>query len=537
MAFQGAITSDFLKKVRLDDSKKEALLDFAATDFFSLRDNLVNYIKAAYPLDYNFFVASDMGAMFLELTAAMGHILSYKADYLANENYLATARTRNSVRKLLQLIGIRLKGPTASAANAKLTLSNAKWTTSTDYVTISSSQRVAIITSPEDGSQVSFTLYKTSADGKIIFDDPSDNIEILRSEATTSSVITNLMFLEGNYIKQTGTFIDTDALKTIELTQSPIIEGSVQVLITGATATEGNYAQVENIFYASGPDDKVFQLATDESFTGRIFFGDNLLGKSPNIGDEYTVYYRTGGGTRGNIGKSALNVPVTVEYFNSSNSTLGTGEATAENVSMAAGGSPAQTIENAKRYAPLLFKAQDRLVTMDDYRGFINSFKTTVGTTGKGTVTVRRAFSSANIIDVYVLEKASATQFKRATPEFKRQLLTAIEPKKMLTDEIVVVDGLVRTIDPVFTIKCDSIYRQRESEIKIAVRNVITNFFSVDNMEFGKTFSAQEVNRQVFDSVPEVRYSTLDNLPQTIKLQFNEIIQLNNLSIIMVFES
>lgn len=537
MAFQGAITSDFLKRVRLDDSKKEALLDFAATDFFSLRNNLVNYIKTAYPLDYNFFVASDMGAMFLELTAAMGHILSYKADYLANENYLTTARSRSSVRKLLSLIGIRLKGPTASSANARITFQNAKWVNSSDYAKISSSQRVVTVTSPEDGSQISFTLYKTSADGKVIFDDPSDDLEILRSEATTSSILTNLMFLEGNYIKQEGTFIDTDAIKTIELTQSPIIEGSVQVLIEGATATTGNYVQVENIFYASGPNDKVFQLATNELFTGQLFFGDNLLGKSPNIGDNYTVYYRTGGGTRGNVGKSAVNAPITVEFFNSSNTTLGTDSGTVENISLATGGAPAQTIENAKRYAPLLFKSQDRLVTLDDYRSFVNTFKSTLGTVGKGTVTVRKAFSSANIIDLYILEKASQIQFKRATPEFKRQLLTAIEPKKMLTDEIVVVDGLVRTIDPIFTIRCDSIYRQRESEIKLAVRNVIVNFFNVDNIEFGKTFSAQEVNREIFDNVPEVRYSTLDNLPQIIKLQFNEVIQLNNLSLIMVFET
>lgn len=537
MAFQGALTSDFFKKVRLDDSKKEALLNFELTDFFTLRNNLVNYIKAAYPLDYNFFVASDMGTMFLELTAAMGHILSYKADYLANENYLTTAKSRNSVRKLLSLIGIRLRGPTSSSANARLTFENAKWGTNTDYVRISSSQRVVTVTSPEDGSQVSFTLYKTSGDGKVIFDDPSDDLEIFRSEATTSSIVTNLMFLEGNYIIQEGIFTDTDAIKTIQLTQSPIVEGSIQVLIEGNQDTTGNYTQVENIFYASGPDHKVFQLATDDSFTGQLFFGDNLLGKSPNIGDSFTVYYRVGGGTRGNVGKSTINAPVSVEFFNSSNSTLGTDAATAENISLAAGGAPAQTIENAKRYAPLLFKSQDRLVTLDDYRSFINSFKSTIGTVGKGTVAVRRAFSSANIIDLYILEKANETQFKRATPEFKRQLLTAIEPKKMLTDEIVVVDGLVRTIDPVFTIKCDAIYRQRESEIKLAVRNAIVNFFNIDNIEFGRAFSAQEVNRKIFDTVPEVRYSTLDNLPQTIRLQFNEVIQLNNLSIIMAFES
>jgi len=536
MAFTGLVTSDFMKRVRLDDSKKESLLDFAATDFITLRENLVKYVKAAYPLDYNFFASSDLGIMFLELTAAMGHILSYKADYLANENYLRTARSRESVKNLLELIGIRMKGPTGAAANATLTLENPSWTTGTDYLSISPAQRVLTITSPEDGSQVSYTLYKTTPEGMIDTSDSSEEITITRSENTSETEIKNLALIEGSLVKQTGQFFDTDALKTISLNQSPIIEGSVQVFIEGTAQTQGTYTQVENIFAASGPADKVFQLTTDSNFTGRVFFGDNLIGQSPSIGDTYTVYYRIGGGTRGNVAKGAINGPVNVTFYNSSNTSLGTGTGNVTNSSMATGGSTAQTIENAKRYAPLLFRSQDRLVTLNDYKGFTNSFRASLGSTGKSTATVRRAFSSANIIDLYILEKANDTQMKRATPEFKKQLLEAIEPKKMLTDEVVVVDGLVRTIDPVITVRCDLIYKQREPDIKLRVRDSIVDFFNVDNLDFGKPYNSLEVTRKIFNDVPEVRYSTIDNLPQSIKLQFNEIIQLNNLSIVMVFE-
>lgn len=535
MGFTGQVTSDLVKKARLDDSKKEDLLDFAATDFITLRENLINYIKAAYPLDYNFFAESDLGMMLIELVAGMGHILSYKADYLANENYLRTARSRNSVRKLLELIGIRMRGPTAAVANARITLDTPNWTTSTDSLTIDAQQRVITVTSPEDGSQVTFTLYKTTPDGLIEFTDASEGITIYRNENATSSVLENVVLMEGALVKQTGTFSDTESIKTISLTESPVIEGSIQVFIeSNGGATEGKYEPVENIFFASGPNDKVYQITTDEDFRASLFFGDNLLGMSPKNGDNFTVYYRVGGGSRGNVAKSAINAPVNVEYF--STFTLGTGTGTIENISQAAGGAPAQTIENAKRYAPLLFRSQDRLVTVNDYLGFTNSFKSTIGTVAKATVSVRKAFSSANIIDLFILEKANATQFKRATPEFKRQLLEAIEPKKMLTDEIIVVDGLIRTLDLVMTIRCDQIYKRRESDIKLKVRDSILSYFNVDNLDFAKPFNAQDLNRNLFNDVPEVRYSTVDNLPQTIKFQFNEIMQLNNLSLIMVFE-
>lgn len=536
MAFKGVVTSDFIKRVRLDDSKKESLINHSASDFITLRDNLLKYIQAAYPLDYNFFISSDMGMMMIELTAAMGHIMSYKADYLANENYLRTARSRSSVKKLLDLIGVRLKGPTGSAANAKITLEQPAWTNNSDYLVITAEQRVINVTSPEDGTQLAFTLYKTTPQGFIDYVDNDEDIEITRAEATTSSTLTNLVLLQGNYVRQTGSFADTDALKNIQLAESPIIEGSLQVFIEGDNNTSGIYNPVENIFYASGPDDKVYQLVTDDSYRGTVFFGDNLLGKSPNNGDSFVVYYRTGGGTRGNVDKGALNAPVEVTYFNNTATEIGQGTGTAENTSLATGGTNAQTIENAKRYAPLMYRSQDRLVTLNDYKAFTNAFRTTVGGTGKCTVAVRKAFSSSNIIDLYVLERANDLQLKRATPEFKRQLLEAIEPKKMLTDEIVVVDGLVRTIDPVITVRCDLIHKQKEADIKLRARLSIEEFFNMDNMDFGKPFAAQELNRNLFDDVPEIRYSTLDNLPQTIKLQFNEILQLNNLSIIMVFE-
>ena len=44
--------SDFLKFVEFKEDSKSTLIDYAATDFLSLRDSLTSYIKAVYPLDY-----------------------------------------------------------------------------------------------------------------------------------------------------------------------------------------------------------------------------------------------------------------------------------------------------------------------------------------------------------------------------------------------------------------------------------------------------------------------------------------------------
>jgi hypothetical protein len=523
MAFKGTAESDFMKLVRVDDINKSTFIDFASTDFLSLRNSLLKYIQAVYPLDYNYFVESDFGMMLIELVSYMGHVLSYKADYLANENFLRTARSRQSLKNLMQLIGIRMKGPIAAAADAKLTLaSNPGWPANS-FVTIQPQDRVITITSPEDGLPITYTLYKVGADGDIDSGNSTGQIKIFESEKTTNTTLTNLVLLEGSLVLQQGTFSDTESLKSVSLEQGPIIEGSVQAFITGQDQTSGAYQQVDNIFYASGGDDKVFQLLSDETYKGTVVFGDNNIGKVPKLGDSYTIIYRVGGGTRGNIAERVINARTNL-YYQSETTPR---QVTVENVSKSTGGSDAETIENVKRYAPLAFRSQGRLVTLLDYKSFVNSYISSYGSVGKATAATRRSYSSANIIDVYVLEKANNLQLRKSTPEYKRQILAAMEDRKMLTDELVIVDGLIRTLDLQITVRLEKKYQFLEARIRQSLRAKIESFFNMDNNDFGKAFIPQDLMYEIF-TIPEVRYATIDNVPSPININFNEILQLNN---------
>lgn len=533
MVFSGTVQSDFLKLVGIDDTKRQSILNYAAGDFATIRQTLIDYARAVYPLDYNNFIESDFGMFLIELIAAMGSINSFKADYLANENYLRTARSRNSVKKLLELIGVRMKGPIGAAANARITMQTAiNPALTTAYTSITPDQRVVSITSPEDGATLTYTLYKVLSNGKVDLESNNTGLQLNNTEAATSSTFTNLVLLEGALVTESGAFATTDFIKTVKLTNGPVVEGSIQVFVDGNSNTSGIYSNVENIYLASGPTDKVFQIISDDNYGATIVFGDNNLGVSPSIGDQYTILYRVGGGSRGNIKNSFINTPVSFTYYDGVGSSSRTG--TLENVSQGTGGADAETVDHAKRYAPLTFRRQDRLVTLSDFKGFVNSYITSYGSIGKATAIVRRAYSSANIIDVIVLEKANDTQLRKATPEYKRQILAAIDEKKMLTDEIVVVDGLIRTLDIILSVRCDKKFKSKEETIKLKVRDTVLSYFQVDNNDFGKEFIPQELTRNIFD-IDEVQYSTCDNVPNPIRVELNEIIQLNNLTINMVF--
>jgi hypothetical protein len=525
MAFNGRVESDFLKLAQFDALAKPEIIDYAATDFDSLRRALIAYIQAAYPLDYQNFIESDLGVMLIELVAYMGAVMSMKADMLANENYLSTARNRINVGKILELLGIKLKGPISSACNAKITLDSS----GVGGLTIPIGSRVVTINSPEDGNPVTFTLYKTS-NGQIsdATSDGSISLENSESNGALGLVWENLVLLEGALVSEAGTVETTDVSKTIVLNASPVVEKSVSIFLTPPNSTGQAWNEIDSLFFTSGSTDQVFEVIKTENYGATLLFGDGISGKPVATNTDYFITYRVGGGSRGNILSDVINVPISGED-DDSNAKSGI----LENTSVAVGGRDAEDVEKAKRYAPLVFRSQNRLVTINDYSNFANQYANSVGATGKARAIVRDAYSSANIIDIYLLQVASNIQLQQATVEYKKQLLEAIQDKKMITDEVVIVDGVVRTLDLVMTVRIDKYLLPREEQIKAKVRDRLLRFFNVDNFDFGKPLNISELNRAVF-TLPEVRYATVDNLDSDVVVDFNEIIQLNNFTINIV---
>lgn len=523
--FDGNVTSDFMKLIRVQEEKKIDFIDFAATDFYELKSALISYMKAVYPEDYKNFAESDLGVMLVELVSYMGAILSMKADMLANENFLATAKQRESVRKLLELIGVSLKGPASAAANALLTLTGSPVT---GAITIPITERVRTITSPEDGAPLNYTIYKVT-NGRIDDVNFGGTVELHTDESDNPGVDTiysNLALLEGALVTQSGTISNSLNSREITLTESPVIDGSVDVFIDSTDLTvSGSWRQVENLYMASGINDNIYQVVYNKDYAATVIFGDGIVGRTPPVGASYFVLYRVGGGERGNLASEIINAPVIVTDSDETQYLC-----SIENTSMATGGAEAESLDHAKRYAPLTFKQQNRLVTLEDFKAHANRFISSAGGTGKALAATRKAFSSGNIIDLYVLEKASTYQLQKATPTYKEDLLQSMASLLMITDEVIIVDGLIRTIDLVLSVRIDKALSAKEEEIKQKVKNTTLRFFNVDNNDFGKTFVLGDLSREIF-KIAEVRFASVDNFKDDVQVEFNEIIQLNNLQI------
>ncbi|WP_067463762.1 putative baseplate assembly protein [Actinomadura macra] len=145
---------------------------------------------------------------------------------------------------------------------------------------------------------------------------------------------------------------------------APVVAGNPPLMLESSDGEGWQRWEVVDHFAASGPADPHFRL---DAATGEISFGpavrtpDGLLRQHGAVPGKGAVVrasrYRTGGGRIGNVARGALSVLRTSIPF----------VARVENREAARGGVDAETLEEAKRRAPVALRAQDRAVTARDY--------------------------------------------------------------------------------------------------------------------------------------------------------------------------
>ena len=515
--FDGTIESDFLKLGQVPDDRKSDLIDYNVNGFDQYRTALQNYLKSVYPLDYNNFAASDLGQMLVEMFAYMSSVIALRADMTANEMYIDTVKNEDNLKRLLQLIGVNMKGPTSSKATGLLTLP-ADVTFDTQVVINKADRSVGVI-NQRSNVPLTYTITKQQTDGTL--DLFTEDLS-LESSDFNGQVASGLFLVEGEFNSANGTFRGgVRTRQTFEITDGPVIEGSIGVSSTeGPTGTQ--YNEITSLFLASGGTQTVFEKTYTGGFGCVLTFGDGVRGRLPTPGTSFVVTYRTGGGGNGNIARGTLNT--TIKCFNNGVNPI---DATLSNTTKGSGGTAAESVAHAKRYAPYFFRTQYRAVTGEDYNVLANSFVGTGGSTAKAMASLRTNGAAANVIDLFVLSKASDTQLERASVAMKKELLDYFQNYKMLTDDIVISDGVVRTLDLVATLFIDKSNKRFVESIQQKAADKLLEFFNVDNLGFGQKISMADVNNFML-TVPEIRFFKVDNLPEDIFVNFNEIVQLNN---------
>ena len=89
-------------------------INYTSRDYTSIKEDLVNYAKRYYPTTFQDFNEASFGALMVDLVAYVGDQLSFYLDYQTNENFLDTALEQNNIISIAKQMGFKYPGSARS---------------------------------------------------------------------------------------------------------------------------------------------------------------------------------------------------------------------------------------------------------------------------------------------------------------------------------------------------------------------------------------------------------------------------------------
>jgi hypothetical protein len=188
-------------------------VDYRARDFWSLRQELIDFASERYP-GWQDRLEADLGMTLLEAMSAMGDEFSYAQDRIAREGHLETASQRRSLRHLARLVDYELADGSGASVWLDVDVSAAGNLTGGD-----------VVTDPQE--QIHFEVGRGLADeGSLFAVDPARNsypAHLFDDEATCLEAGATSLVIAGHH--------------ALDLTPDPVIDplGKWVVLATHPT--------------------------------------------------------------------------------------------------------------------------------------------------------------------------------------------------------------------------------------------------------------------------------------------------------------
>lgn len=435
-------------------------LDFSGLDYPTARRAIIEYIKTYFPDDFNDFVPGNGVMMLTEIISSVVAKLSLRGDLVATDSTLATAKTEEAVINHLALINQRIQRQTPATTDIQITVDNAA---AADIV-VPAGQLFS--TSGPDGKPVYYEVYRAPGDWNSPIVIPAGKRGVIAYG------------LEGKFATPVNVVSAGGPNQTITFTDKNILENPIFV-----TATIGNTAQdwtvITEPIERFGPSDRVVEVEfVDDNAILR--FGDNVTGQAPTSGSIISVRYRTGGGIRGRIGVSQISDSRQFTPQPPANAVV---NVAFTNVTTSLGGTDKESIEAAKKRAPLDFAVHKSIVTAGDYVQVAKSFSHPVYGTVSKAAAAARSDKNANKVEVYVLAEGSDGLPSLANVGLKTALATSFANYNVLTDYVEVLDGTMKPVDINMTVVVSR--NADASVVKLNVENAIESFFALDKWEMG----------------------------------------------------
>lgn len=318
-------------------------LRVAELDFDSIKTNLKNYLKSQSEFqDYN-FEGSGMSVL-LDILAYNTHYMGYYLNMVGNEMFMDTAQLRSSILSHAKNINYLpgSKHGARAVINILATPSNTEDNTATSLVL---NKYTKFLGTDIDGINYNFVTINSNTVTKNTGTFSFANVEIIQGETVTLQYVMEPTNTKRRF-KIPSANVDTNT-----------IEVRVQDSSTNTDVTV--YSKSNNVVDLSS-NSTVYFIEESDDLTYNLYFGDNVIGKTPRNGNIISVtYIDTVGTGANNISKFGIKDKIGGLYRDNVSITT---------VTSSYGGIEKETIEQVRFRAPYAYSTQNRGVTADDYR-------------------------------------------------------------------------------------------------------------------------------------------------------------------------
>lgn len=329
---------------------------FSDLDFKSVKENLITYLKGQDQFkDFN-FEGSGINII-LDVLAYNTHYMGIHANAVANESFLDSCKTISSAVSIAKHLNYTPKSVVSALSYCNiefLGLTDAeKQTVRAGSFYIPKESKF----SATDELGNAYTFLTTSVN-KLQYTNNSyvcENVELMEGTYRTISYIYDINDESQRLIiPDASVYIDQIVVKVQESTENS----------TGFTDT---WKKCDDFNLVSS-DSKVFFVQFREG-TYEIYFGDGIVGQALKNGNVvYIKYLVSSGAAANNIGLNETDSKPSFRFSDFPNSTVLLKKDADDRPIPSFGGSPAETLDSIKYYAPRNYQAQDRAVTAEDYR-------------------------------------------------------------------------------------------------------------------------------------------------------------------------
>jgi hypothetical protein len=335
------------------------LTQFQNLDFEDIKTQIKDYLRANSNFTDFDFEGSNMSVL-IDTLAYNSYITAYNSNMIANEVFIDSATLRENVAALARNVGYTPRSKTASKAIVEFFVDTSSY--ATQPLTLTLKAGIIAVSNTYNNRNYSFALMNDITVPVV------DNI----------AIFSGVDIFEGSYLSKTFTYRETGDGVPIEkfiLPNSGIDTSTIKVAVSpniNATNLKTIYKLSNNIIDVDN-NSLIFLLqeAADEKY--ELIFGDGKFGKKLEDSNYIVVNYIS---TNGEDANGVNSFTFSGNIVDNSGVVITEGISDITTINAAENGDDIESVSSIKKYAPLVYSAQNRAVTSDDYKAIITNIYT-----------------------------------------------------------------------------------------------------------------------------------------------------------------